>query len=172
MEIIDLYDRQKRKLNKTFDRWSGEPVEGEYKQTVHIWFLNSKGELLVQKRSMTRTRNPGKWAFTGGAVDTGETSLQSAIREVEEELGLKFLEEELDFIISFKREHVFVDVWLIRADIDINEIKMQEEEVEEVKWVSLSELTEMIRKDEFVKSTKLYYELFIRILENCYDVKL
>lgn len=172
MEIIDLYDRQKRKLDKTFDRWSGEPVEGEYKQTVHIWILNSKGELLIQKRSSTRERNPGKWAFTGGAVDTGETSLECAAREVEEELGLKFSEEKLDFIISFKREHVFVDVWLIRADIGIDEIKMQEEEVEEVKWVSISELTEMINKEEFVKSTKLYYELFIRILENCYNVKI
>ena len=53
MEIIDLYDRQKRKLNKTFDRWSGEPIDGEYKQTVHVWILNSKGELLIQKRSST-----------------------------------------------------------------------------------------------------------------------
>ena len=171
MEIIDLYDRQKRRLHKTFDRYSGEPGEGEYKQNVHIWFLNSKGELLIQKRSESRSRNPGKWAFTGGAVDAGETSLESAMREVREELGLTFAEDELDFLLSFKREYAFVDVWLIETNIEIDEIKLQEEEVSEVKWVSIREVTNMLEKGEFVKSTKLYYDLFLKILENCYAVR-
>ena len=171
MEIVDLYDNQKRNLHKTFERFSGEPQKGEYKQTVHIWILNSKGELLIQRRSDTRERNPGKWAFTGGGVDSGETSLQGAIRELGEELGMIVKDKEMDFIISFKREHVFVDVWLIKKDISVSDLKLQEEEVSEVKWVSIEELTEMIRNNEFVKSIKLYYELFLHILEKCYDIK-
>ena len=171
MEIVDLYDNQKRNLHKTFERFSGEPQKGEYKQTVHIWILNSKGELLIQRRSDTRERNPGKWAFTGGGVDSGETSLQGAIRELGEELGMIVKDKEMDFIISFKREHVFVDVWLIKKDISVSDLKLQEEEVSEVKWVSIEELTEMIRNNEFVKSIKLSYELFLHILEKCYDIK-
>lgn len=171
MELIDLYDSQKRNLHKTFDRFSGEPVKGEYKQTVHVWVLNSKGELLIQKRSDTRMRNPGKWAFTGGGVDTGETSLQGAMRELKEELGIMTREKEMDFVASFKREHVFVDVWLTKRDILISDLKLQKEEVAEAKWVSIPELTKMIDNNEFVKSTKLYYQLFLQILEKCYDIK-
>ena len=171
MELVDLYDRQKRNLNKTFERWSGEPIEGEYKQSVHIWILNSKGELLIQKRADNRLRNPGKWAFTGGMVDKGETSLNGAVRELKEELGIEVTEEKMDFIISFKREHVFVDVWLLQYDIAIEDLILQREEVSEAKWVSISELNRMIEDGSFVKSTKLYFELFERILENCYKLE-
>lgn len=170
MEWIDLYDRQKRNMHKTFERWSGEPDTGEYKQSVHIWILNSRGELLIQKRTESRRRNPGKWGFTGGMVDQGETSLEGAMREVEEELGMKVSDQEMEFVISFKREYVFVDVWLIQKDVEIEDLTLQEEEVSEVKWVTIPELKNMIESGEFVKSTKLYSELFFRILEKCYGI--
>lgn len=89
MEIIDLYDNKKRKLNKAMIREDGEPNDGEYKLSVHTWVMNNKGEFLLQKRSENLKRNPGKWAFTGGAVDTGESSLDGAIREVQEELRIR-----------------------------------------------------------------------------------
>ena len=170
MELIDLYDRQKRRLNKTFDRWSGEPDEGEYKHTVHMWFLNSKGELLIQKRSEFKRRNAGKWSYTAGAVDSGETTLDGARREILEELGIELKEEQLDFIVSFKREHCFVDVWLVQMELDISKLKLQEEEVSEVKWVTIEELEELIKKEEFVKSISLYYDTLLNVLKTCYGV--
>lgn len=172
MELIDLYDRQKRNLHKKFERFSGEPQNGEYKQTVHIWILNSNGELLIQKRSADRARNPNKWAFTGGGVDTGENSLQAAVRELREELGIAVDEKMMDFIISFKREHVFVDVWLLVYEVSICDLKLQKEEVADVKWVTIPELAKTIENGEFVKSIKLYYSLFLQILKNCYGVNI
>ena len=88
MEIIDLYNGKREKINKTFIREEGEPEEGEYKLSVHVWILNSRGEILIQKRNENLKRNPGKWAFTGGVVDSGETSVEGAIRESKEELGI------------------------------------------------------------------------------------
>lgn len=171
MELIDLYDRQKRNTHKTFERWSGEPEKGKYKQSVHIWVMNHKGELLIQKRSENRRRNPGKWGFTGGMVDKGETSLVGAVRELKEELGIEVTEDKMDFIISFKREHVFVDVWLLEYDVAIEKLNLQEEEVSEAKWVTVDELKNMIENGQFVQSIHLYWELLIKILKNCYELK-
>lgn len=172
MEIIDLYNNKKQKLNKKMERGMGEPKVGEYKLSVHTWILNSKGEFLIQKRRSDLKRNPGKWAFTGGAVDTGENSVEGAIREVQEELGITVKEEEIELLLTFKREHGFVDVYLVKKDIAIEDVKVQEEEVDEAKWVSLEELNSMLKNDEFVKSAKLYYELFIRLLEKCHGLKI
>lgn len=172
MEIIDLYNKKKEKLNKTFIREQGEPELGEYKLSVHVWILNNKGELLIQKRNENLTRNPGKWAYTGGAVDTKETSLQAALRETEEELGIEVDNDKIEFLLSFKREHGFVDVWLIKEDIDIKDIKLQENEVSEVKWVAIKELEELMEKEKFVKALGIYYDTFKKLLNKCHDVKI
>lgn len=170
MEMIDLYNKKRKKLGKTMER-TEEPKEGEYKLSVHVWFLNSKGELLVQKRNENLKRNPGKWAFTGGAVDSGETSEEGAIREIQEELGIKIDEDKMELLLSFKRERGFVDIWLVKDDVDIKNIAIQEDEVTEVKWVSIKELEELIDTDQFVKSIKLYYELFKKLLVKCHNIK-
>lgn len=170
MEIIDLYDCKKQKLNKTMIRSEGEPEDGEFKLSVHTWILNSKGELLIQKRNKNLKRNPGKWAFTGGAVDTNETSLDGAIREVKEELGVNVHNDEIEYLLSFKREKGFVDVWLVKKDIPIEEIVLQKEEVSEAKWVSLEKLMDLIEKGEMVTSLNLYFELFVNLLKKCHKV--
>ena len=51
--------------------------------------MNEKGELLLQKRAANKKQNPNKWGVCAGHIDAGETVEVSAIRELEEELGLK-----------------------------------------------------------------------------------
>lgn len=170
MEIIDLYDNKKQKLNKTMVRSAGEPVEGEFKLSVHTWLLNSRGELLIQKRNENLKRNPGKWAFTGGAVDTNETSLEGAIREVKEEIGIDIKDDEIEYLLSFKREKGFVDVWLVKKDIVIDELVLQKEEVSEAKWVSLNELIKLAESGEMVASINLYLDIFVKLLKKCHNV--
>lgn len=127
---------------------------------------------MIQKRNENLKRNPGKWAFTGGVVDSGETSVEGAIRETKEELGIKVNENNIELLLSFKREHGFVDVWIVKDDIDINNIVLQEREVVEVKWVSIKELQQLIDRDQFVKSIGLYYDLLIKLLIKCHNVKM
>ena len=170
MEIIDLYNSKKEKINKTMIRSEKEPENGEFKLSVHAWILNSKGEFLIQKRNEKLKKNPGKWAFTGGAVITNESSLNGAIREVKEELGIDVFDDEIEYLLSFKREKGFVDVWLIKKDILIEEIVLQKEEVSEVKWVNLKELKELMKKGEVVVSLDLYFDLFIKLLKKCHNL--
>lgn len=109
MEMIDLYNSKREKINKIWERKSEvEPPKGEYKLNVHTYLINDKNELLIQKRGSTLRRHPNKWNFTGGAVDTGESSFEGAKREVREELGIEV--DDLELLLSFRREHDFVDV--------------------------------------------------------------
>nr|WP_320116083.1 NUDIX domain-containing protein [uncultured Desulfuromonas sp.] len=55
----------------------------------HVLVFNSAGNLLLQKRSLLKDVQPGKWdTSVGGHVDPGENYLQAAYREMEEELGV------------------------------------------------------------------------------------
>ena len=107
----------------------------------------------------------GKWSYTSGIVDTGESSLEGAIREVKEELGIDADEDKMQFLLSFKRKHNFVDVWLIEDDINITDLKLQQEEVSQVKYVSQSGLERIIKNGDFVPGIEIYYELFTKLLE-------
>jgi len=57
MEIVDIYDGKKNKTGKTVER-STKPELGEYRLSIHIWITNSKGELLIQRRSANKKMFP------------------------------------------------------------------------------------------------------------------
>ena len=167
MELIDLYDSKRNNLNKTWERQSEvEPPKGEYKLNVHTWIINDNNQLLIQKRGATVRRHPNKWNFTGGAVDTGEKSIDGAKREVQEELGIDI--DDLELLISFRREHDFVDVWVGKSNVELSKLNVSKREVHEVRWVSIDELEELMNNGEFVPSLKLYFPLLKKLLEKCY----
>ena len=58
-------------------------------RAIHVLVFNSRGETFLQKRSMTKDREPGKWdSSTSGHVDSGEDYDACAVRELREEIGL------------------------------------------------------------------------------------
>ena len=103
-------------------------------------------------------------------MDAGEGSVDGALREVHEELGISVSKDEIEYFISFKREKGFVDVWLIQKDIDISDITIQEEEVADVKWASLKEIKQLIDDDLFVHSVNLYFKMFEKLLKKCHNI--
>ena len=88
MELVDLYDENRQPLGRTAERHAPKGP-GEYRTVVHVCLFNSRGQLLIQRRSREKTVWPERWDVSvGGGVDAGETSRQAAEREVREELGL------------------------------------------------------------------------------------
>ena len=162
MEMVDKLDNKRQMLNRTTER--SEKIGGEYRQSVHTWIMNSKGEFLIQKRSPNKKTFPNMWSQTGGGVDEGETTLQAALRECKEELGITIDLSNIELILSFKRKFDFVDVWLVKQDIDISNIVLQEEEVSEVKWSSIDEIRELMKTDKLAKSIEIYFDMFINLI--------
>lgn len=149
MEIWDILDENGEKTNRTIAR--GETLKpGDYYLAVHIWIRNGSGEYLIQKRADDKPLWPGMWAATGGAVISGESSLEAVLREIEEELGIRPDAGEMIFVERLKRKDWFTDLWLLEKDVALEDITMQAEEVSAVKWATMDEIRQMIETKTFV----------------------
>ena len=106
----------------------------------------SRGSIFYHS-GIRKKQYPLYWECTGGSVLSGKTSLQGAIREVKEELGILLTPGSEKLIYQTRRENVqdFYDVWLFHRDIKIEEMRLQETEVVDVQWVSSDKLFEMFR---------------------------
>lgn len=73
------------------------------------------------------------WECNGGSALKGETSLEGILREVKEELGIKFSKPEAIFLKEVKREMVpanFKDLWLFKRDIRMKRLRSQMERLQ------------------------------------------
>ena len=125
---------------------------GVYHKSVWIWIVNSKGEILVQKRALTKKKGPGKWDMSSaGHIDAGESCLQGCVRETTEELGIDVKEEDFIFLKDFinQRGLEIVQVYLLKKDINIADVKLQKEEVECIKWLNYEEFVELLYSEDF-----------------------
>lgn len=150
-EIWDLLDENGNKTGKVMQK--GEPIpEGFFHKGADIWMINSQGKILLQKRSPKKRLSPNVWAMTGGSVIKGETSLQTIERETLEELGIQLNMQEVEWIRMFKTEEVWLDEFIVKQEIDLKDIVMQETEVCDVKWVSFEEAEAIFEKGQFLEN--------------------
>ena len=156
-EYFDVLDDKGIKTGETKLRTEVHR-DGDWHKEVYVWIVNDKNEILLQKRSPAKIDNPNMWDISvGGHVVAGNGSLDTAIQEIKEELDIDISESEIQFVGTLKsaRKHTetfinnsFGDIYLYRLPRDINNLKLQEDEVSEVKYFSIPELKDMIaRKD-------------------------
>jgi isopentenyl-diphosphate delta-isomerase type 1 len=178
-EYIDVVDD---KGNPTGERKlkSLAHKNGDRHKTVHIWIMNTSGDLLIQRRSPTKENHPNLWDIScAGHISTGEISLQAAIREAKEELDITVKEQDLKYLFTIDSprvvlnngtyiDHEFQDVYLLQLDENISNFKLQTEEVAETKWVQWRELQNMIQAgdSDFVPHMEEYKKLFIKLAVN------
>lgn len=109
-EIFDVVDEN--------DRVTGQLTRGEVHarklthRAVHVFVFNKRGDLLLQQRSMFKDAHPGVWdSSVSGHLDAGEDYAAAAVRELEEEMGIRVesAPEEIARIAACEatgREHV------------------------------------------------------------------
>jgi len=155
MEILDIYNEDRELTGRTHKR--GNPVrEGDYILVVHVWIVNEEGEILIQKRQENKKIFPGMWdCAAAGAALSGDTSESAAIRETKEELDVALDMKRSQLVFTDKFSFGFDDIWLVRQDVRLEDIHLQKEEVDMVKWSDPDEILEMAEKGEFIK----YYYL-------------
>lgn len=163
-ETWDILNENGNITGKTAVRGVGTLKPGEYHLVVHIWILSDDGKVLIQKRSQNKKLMPGEWAATGGAAISGENSFKAASRELFEELGINSTPQTLNKMFRLKRRNSFLDVWIINCNTPLNKLQLQESEVAQVKWVTVTELKDMIKKGKFHNYGKEYFDkLFSKI---------
>jgi len=130
-----------------------------------LWITNSNGEILLARRHHTKSHHPRKWGpAVAGTVDEGETYEENIIKEAEEELGLKDIKIKLGPKTKTDDEfHHFTQWYAAMVDKNISEFKIQEDEVEEIKWISPDELKKELKEhlEEFTPTAEKYFELFL-----------
>ena len=143
-ELRDLYDKDSNKTDKTYRKGDLIP-KGYYPMVVMVVIRNSNGEFLMQKRSQNKG---GDWGVTGGHPKSGETPIEGIITEVKEELGLDSSNENFILYDSGCDGKDCYKMYFVNKDIDLNDIKIQKEELSEVKWFSMDELNHMVETNE------------------------
>lgn len=165
MENWDILNRNGRPTGRVVSRKCPILRRGEYHLVVHIWTVDGKGKILIQRRSDSKPLMPGEWAATGGAAVAGEASRFAACRELSEELGIKKAREELVYVTRMIRRNSLLDIYLTFTDCDPGDLTLQEDEVAEVKWVDADELKNMIENGEFHNYGKEYFDKLFAAFE-------
>ncbi|XP_026387481.1 nudix hydrolase 3-like [Papaver somniferum] len=136
--------------------------DGDYHRAVHVWiYAETTGELLVQRRADNKDSYPGLWDISSaGHISAGDSSLISARRELQEELGVTLPNDAFELIFVFLHEAVtnngnfinneFNDVYLVTTidPIPLEAFTLQETEVSAVKYIKWEEYKSLLAKED------------------------
>ncbi len=176
MEYLDIYDSQGNSLGITKSREEAHS-KGLWHRAAHVWIINSKKELLIQKRSHQMDDHPDKWDISAaGHVCAGEDDVTAALRETKEEIGLNLDKSDLLQIgevkyMSLREGYINNEIntiYIVKRELDPTKIVKQKEEVSEVKLIPNKELQKIIESEDssFVSHPKEYKLLFDYINNN------
>lgn len=160
MEILDLYNDLGEKLKETIIRGE-KPDKGKNIMLSVIFIKNNEDKYLIQKTSKTKGNY---FSSTGGHVTQGENGLETIKRELEEELGIVNVSDKIQHIKTFKypTKPCIFNVYLLNIEqLNISELKLQKEEVEEVKLLTSKEIEDIINNDNFLESHAYIFKNFI-----------
>ena len=162
MELLDIVDENGAPTGETVDRETAHAM-GIRHRTSHVWLLRyrrGRPEVLLQKRSADKDSFPGCYDISSaGHIPAGDGFLPSALRELEEELGVKA--EPSSLILcgqrSFSFRRVFhgkdfrdcqvSNVYVLFLDREEEEFTLQKSEVEAVEWFDLEECMRLVREN-------------------------
>ncbi len=157
-EYWDIYDKDRNLTGRTIKR--GDAFgENEFYVCCEVWIVNSKNRMLVTQRHPDKKAG-GQWEFTGGGVLAGETTLMAAVREVKEELGVDLDETELELHEVYKHRNYFMDIYVVRKDINEEDIILDPDEVVDFKWLSKEEIEQYIESEKMVRSVGIRYHMY------------
>lgn len=156
IEYIDVLneDGSQTGMSKTKEQIH---IDGDWHRAVHIWFVNSKDEVLLQRRAKTKVNHPDMWDISvAGHISAGEKPIPSALREIEEEIGITIDPSELLKIGELKSESIqnngtyinkeINDVFLVRKDIPLETMTKQDSEVDALTYIPIVELKKWINE--------------------------
>ena len=185
-EILDIVDENGEPTGETVDRETAH-LQGVRHRTAHVWIFRKKNErvqVLLQKRAEHKSSHPGCYDISSaGHIPAGVDYIPSALRELQEELGVTASADELHYCgiryIAYDDEFFgkeFHDrqvskIYALWKDLDEEEFTLQTEEVDSVMWIDFAECIERVQQNSF-KHCILMEELMIlkKYLDNQEDI--
>jgi isopentenyldiphosphate isomerase len=79
MEYWNVLDENGNKTGQTVE--AGKVPDGMAHLGADVWIINSRNEVLIQKRSASKRNSPNVWATIGGSCIAGEDSAETILRE-------------------------------------------------------------------------------------------
>lgn len=128
-------------------------ARGLMHRAVHVLVFNSRGEVFLQKRSMSKDRSPGRWdSSASGHVESGEDYDQCAIREVHEEIGLTLSSPpERLFKVAARGQTDQEHVWVYRVESE-GPFELNPDEIERGEWLPPQEVSSRVTQQPGVFS--------------------
>lgn len=176
-EQLDILNEQREKTGEV-KGYNETHLLGLLHNTVHVWLMNRKGELLLQKRTKNKRIFPLHWDVSiGGHVSSGQITIEGAQMEAREELGLNLAPEDFKYLFTLKEDNItkfngedwfekgFNEVYLVRSDLEITEFKLAPDEIEEVRWMDKKEFEKWVRgKGEILAPHEEEYKKLLEYL--------
>jgi isopentenyldiphosphate isomerase len=110
-------------------------------RVVHVLVFDPDGKVLLQKRSMNKDVAPGRWdTSVGGHVDPKEGLIEAAMREMEEELGIR---AQVEFLYTYKHSNPYETelVHTYKCVLDGNcSLSFNREEIDELRFWGIDEI--------------------------------
>ncbi|KAI4334703.1 hypothetical protein L6164_013417 [Bauhinia variegata] len=136
--------------------------DGDYHRSVHVWiFAESTKELLLRQHAPSEDAWPGLWDVTSaGRISAGYSSLTTARKKLQEELGIALPEDAFELIFVFPQESVindgkyinneYNDVYLVTTvdPIPLEALTLQETEVSAAKYISYEEYKSLLANED------------------------
>ena len=184
MELLRVVDTKGNNTNEILER---EELHNQNKlhNEVTIYIINSKNEVLLQRRSKNRRFSPNKLGVIAGHVSYREDTITTAQREVKEEVGVKVKKEDIHklsdrYLVKEEYNNHFMYPHYIVLDKDEKDFKIQKEELSSVKWYKIEEVIKMIndnskelvfKKEEiplFNKLKNINSNIFVQKIKNIF----
>ena len=161
MEFLDIYNKNKELTGKKIERHQSRDdlKEGEYFLFEQAWVLNKNKEILLTQRGPTK-KYAGMWEPTSGHVSSGETSLEGIKRELKEEIGLEVKNDEIKLVKTFIDNKSIKEIWVINKDISLKDLKFEDNEVSDAKFVTITQFESMIKNNETFNNLEYFIEIY------------
>lgn len=165
MEKVDIYDENKLRTGRILIRHQERLKPGEYIRGVEAIIINSQNQILISQRAPNKEKYALKWECNGGALSVGEEAEDGLIREIYEELGIKLDINEIVFYKTMKNDYRFKEIFVVRKDVDIKDIRFLDGETIDAKWVDINEFIHMFNLGEMVSNIDFTEKDFEKCLE-------
>ena len=156
-ELWDVYTIDRRITGKTCIRGEQDNLaDDEFHLWVMVWIKNPEtGKYLVSQRSADKDTDPLKWETVAGHSISGDTSVEAAVREVFEEVGIeldpadaKLLATKIATSYDGHRYNWIRDSYYFETTSDPDLQKATTNEVLQSKWLTFSEIKEMYERGD------------------------